>query len=70
MVATARVGVACCRRSGDADPSDLYPDGDACPLQAALGELGVESALVSWDDPAVKWGLFSHVVVSSTLGLR
>jgi len=37
MVATARVGVACCRRSGDADPSDLYPDGDPGPLQAGEG---------------------------------
>lgn len=60
------VAVACCRRSGDADPSDLYPDPDAGPLQAALRDLGVESALVAWDDPAVAWDDFSHIVVSST----
>lgn len=60
------MAVACCRRSGDADPSDLYPDPDAGPLQAALGDLGAESTLVSWDDPAVAWDGFSHVLVSST----
>jgi hypothetical protein len=60
------VAVACCRRSDDADPSDLYPDPDAGPLQAALGRLGAESTLLSWDDPAVGWESFSHVVVSST----
>ena len=58
--------MACCRCSGDADPSDLYPDGDAAPLQAALLDLGAESRLVSWDNPAVTWGSFSHVVLSST----
>jgi hypothetical protein len=58
--------VACCRRSDDAAPSDLYPDADAGPLQAALLELGIESVLVSWDDPGVRWEAFSHVAVSST----
>lgn len=58
--------MACCRRSADADPSDLYPDLDAGPLQVALRDLGAESTLVSWDDPTVAWGGFSHVVVSST----
>jgi hypothetical protein len=65
-VSSARVAVACCRRAGDADPSDLYPDRDAGPLQAALVELGAKSRLVSWDDPAVLWQSFSHVMVSST----
>jgi len=63
---TAMVAVACCRRSDDSDPTDLYPDLDAGPLRGALADLGVDSALVSWDDPAVDWGSFSHVVVSST----
>jgi hypothetical protein len=61
-----KVAVACCRRSAEADPTDLYPDPDAVPLQAALRELGARSTLVAWDDPAAEWGSFSHVVVSST----
>jgi hypothetical protein len=65
-VAGQSVAVACCRRSGDAGPTDLYPDPDAEPLQAALSELGARSTLLAWDDPAAEWGLFSHVVVSST----
>jgi hypothetical protein len=60
------VAVACCRRSAEADPTDLYPDPDAVPLQAALRELGARSTLVAWDDPGAEWGSFSHVVVSST----
>ncbi|HET9060531.1 MAG TPA: hypothetical protein VFN61_11465 [Acidimicrobiales bacterium] len=62
----ARVAIACCRRSGDAGPTDLYPDPDAAPLQAAFSELGAHSRLVAWDDPVVEWGSFSHVLVSST----
>ncbi|MHB8295788.1 MAG: ATP-grasp domain-containing protein [Acidimicrobiales bacterium] len=65
-VRSARMAVVCCRRPRGAGPSDLYPDPDAAPLQDALRELGAGSALVSWDDPAVAWGAFSHVVVSST----
>ena len=60
------VAVACCRRSAEAGPTDLYPDPDAAPLQAALSQLGALSTLVAWDDPAADWGSFSHVVVSST----
>lgn len=60
------VAVACCRRSADGDPQDLYHDPDAAPLQAALDELGVPSTLMAWDDLGAEWGSFSHVVVSST----
>jgi hypothetical protein len=63
---TSRIAVACCRRTGDADPTDLYPDSDAGPLTYALRSLGVEVSLVSWDDPAADWERFSHVLVSST----
>ncbi|MDQ2754393.1 MAG: hypothetical protein M3R71_02465 [Actinomycetota bacterium] len=62
----ADVAVACCRRSGDAEPGDLYPDPDAGPLQAALIVLGASSSLVSWDDPRVDWASYSKVFVSST----
>jgi hypothetical protein len=65
-VPSARVAVVCCRRSSDAGPVDLYPDGDAGPLCAALARLGAEACLVCWDDPAVVWASFSHVVLSST----
>jgi hypothetical protein len=60
------VAVACCRRSADAPPDDLYPDPDAAPLQAALTALGATSVLVSWDDPGVEWASFPRVLVSST----
>jgi hypothetical protein len=63
---TAMVAVACCRRLDDSDPTDLYPDLDAGPLRAALADLGVDSTLVSWDDPGVDWGSFSQIVISST----
>jgi hypothetical protein len=66
LVISPSVAVACCRRLGDADPSDLYPDADAGPLQAALRPIEVESRLASWDDPGVDRGSFSHVVISST----
>ena len=62
----ADVAVACCRRSGDAEPGDLYPDPDAAPLRAALIALGASSSLVSWDDSRVDWASFSKVFVSST----
>lgn len=60
------VAVACCRRSADAGPRDLYPDRDAAPLQGALALLGVSSRLVSWDDSHVDWASFAKVLVSST----
>lgn len=63
---TANVAIACCRRTADAGPDDLYPDPDAGPLQAALRDRGADSTLVSWDDSGVRWSSFSHVVVSST----
>ncbi|HXW79174.1 MAG TPA: hypothetical protein VEJ84_06725 [Acidimicrobiales bacterium] len=65
-VANDHVAVACCRRSGDAGPTDLYPDPDAAPLQAALRSAGASSELVAWDDPGTDWACFSHVLVSST----
>jgi hypothetical protein len=65
-VSNPRVAVACCRRAVGADPTDLYPDGDAGPLQAALHDCGAESSLLSWDDPAAAWDSFSHVALSST----
>ena len=60
------VAIACCRRSADARPDDLYPDPDAAPLQAALAARAATSVLVSWDDPNVDWAGFSKVLVSST----
>lgn len=60
------VAVACCRRSGDAEADDLYPDPDAAPLRAALGALGITSILVAWDDPGMDWASASKVFVSST----
>jgi hypothetical protein len=60
------VAIACCRRADDSAPDDLEFDRDAAPLQSALGELGVTSTLVSWDDPTTDWSRFSKVLVSST----
>ncbi|MHB8463376.1 MAG: ATP-grasp domain-containing protein [Acidimicrobiales bacterium] len=60
------IAVAGCRRAHDAAPDDLYPDADGPHLQDALGALGVPSMMVSWDDPSIAWGHFSHVVISST----
>jgi glutathione synthase/RimK-type ligase-like ATP-grasp enzyme len=65
-VSRPKIAVAGCRRLDDGDPADLYPDPDAAPLRSALRKLGVESRLVSWDDPNVEWATFSHIVVSST----
>jgi glutathione synthase/RimK-type ligase-like ATP-grasp enzyme len=66
IVMNATVAIACCRRTAESDPDDLYPDPDADPLQSALDGLGASSMLVSWDNPNAKWGSFSHVLVSST----
>ncbi len=68
IVAVARdvVAIAGCRRTADGDPTDLYPDPDAEPVQRALVEAGATSRFVSWDDPAVTWEEFSRIVVSST----
>lgn len=65
-MASYDVAVACCRSSGDAGPTDLYPDPDAAPLQEALRSLGVTSELVAWDDSGVGWSSYSYVVISST----
>ena len=58
--------MACCRRAIGADPTDLYPDGDAGPFQAALHASGAETSVLSWDDPGAAWHSFTHVVLSST----
>jgi glutathione synthase/RimK-type ligase-like ATP-grasp enzyme len=65
-VSHANVALAGCRRLGDGDPADLYPDRDVAPLRSALHKVGVGSKWVSWDDPAIEWATFSHVVVSGT----
>ena len=66
MTDAARVLIACCRASGDGDPSDLYPDPDSELLVRALAERGVVAEMVSWDDPDVAWGGAELVVVRST----
>jgi len=66
VMGPSRVALAGCRRAHDAPPGDLYPDADLPHLQRALGELGVASMPVSWDDPSIAWERFSHVVISST----
>jgi hypothetical protein len=63
---SADVAIACCRTSGTAEPTDLYPDPDAPLLGVALEELGASSTLVSWDDPGVGWSAFGTVLISST----
>ncbi len=60
------VAIACCRRTYNAPPDDLYPDPDAAPLQDALASMGVGSTLVAWDDPGAEWASLSSVLVSST----
>lgn len=60
------MAVAACRRTSQSPPDDLYPDGDAEPLLAALAGMGASARLLSWDDPTVDWSAFDRVVVSST----
>lgn len=60
------VAIACCRTSGAARPTDLYPDPDARLLRDALADLGASSRMVSWDDPEVDWSAFGTVLISST----
>ncbi|MGI8493534.1 MAG: ATP-grasp domain-containing protein [Acidimicrobiales bacterium] len=60
------IAVAGCRRHPGAAATDLHADPDAAPLQRALQDLGAETALLSWDDPAADWGSFAQVVISST----
>jgi hypothetical protein len=57
--------IACCRRTGNADPDDLYPDLDAKPLRSALAGAKAASTLVTWDDLRVNWDPFSHILVST-----
>ncbi len=65
-MARPAVAIACCRRTPDAAPGDLYPDRDAGPLQRALAERGCDNTLAAWDDPDVDWATFGRVVVSRT----
>jgi hypothetical protein len=65
-VNTRAVALVGCRWSGHGPATDLYPDPDAGPLQEALWSLGARSELMAWDDPAVDWSSYSHVVISST----
>jgi hypothetical protein len=60
------IALACCRRKEDSARSDLYPDPDAGPIEAALSVLGVPARRVAWDDPTVDWSYFSKVLITST----
>ena len=60
------VVVACCRLSGEAEPSCLFPDGDRGLLVRALAAVGLEAVAVSWDDPGFDWVSPAGVLVSST----
>lgn len=41
-------------------------DADLPLLGAALARRGIASEVVAWDDPAVVWNRFSHIIVRST----
>ena len=60
------VALACCRLSGEAPVSDLYPDGDPEQLADALRGVGLDAVAVSWDDPDFDWASVAGVLVRST----
>lgn len=60
------VAIVGCRRSPEADESDLYPDPDAELLSRAIETLGFGAKLVAWDTVSVDWSQFARVVLSST----
>jgi len=60
-----RVAVAACR-SGDGDPTGIYPDEDWPFLQAALDDAGIDATQLPWDTSGTDWGSFDLVVISST----
>lgn len=60
------VSIACCRRTADAGPTDLFPDPDSELLRDALVARGMAAELVSWDDPEIDWSARSAVVIRST----
>jgi hypothetical protein len=62
----AGIAIAGCRRSGDADAGDLYPDPDSELLRDSLVALGLAADLVSWDDPSVDWARRTATVIRST----
>ena len=62
----AQVAVAACRFEAGGPATELYPDEDWPLFERALGDLGLDPAHLSWDDPDVDWSSFDIVVVRST----
>ncbi len=66
MPGRAIVAIACCRRTVDSGPKDLYPDPDSELLRDELVARGLTAEMVSWDDPDVDWDASSAIVIRST----
>ncbi|MGH9305647.1 MAG: ATP-grasp domain-containing protein [Acidimicrobiales bacterium] len=64
--ARAEIAIAACRVDATAGAHDLFPDADSDLLVNALETLGLESEVVSWDDPQAEWRRRCLVVVRST----
>ena len=55
----ARLALVTCAELPDLDPDDA-------PLRAALESRGLATDVVVWDDPAVDWSAYQHVLIRST----
>lgn len=66
MADDASVAIACCRRTVEAGPEDLYPDPDSELLRNELIARGFSTELVSWDNPNLDWSARAAVVTRST----
>jgi len=66
MARQPAIAIACCRRTDESGPTDLYPDPDSELLRDELIAQGLPAELVSWDDPDIDWSAYSATIIRST----